>query len=225
MKIGAILVLGFGLLAQEKPATGGWKNVTAGVGGETWGYAGVTLLAAVPDRDEIIAGVSEQGLWSSADGGATWKSSARRTASRSSTGPTDRVRSEEPRTFWVSGCYGAGIFRTTDGGGAFPRLGKARSRRRRGVDFQRSRPEDAADRPPRADPEPHASFDGGEKWEKIGDRLPEDSNFSTGSDHPDEDVRGQRLGMDEGQGVGHLPELDAGRPGRRFPTAARAAAR
>jgi hypothetical protein len=52
------------LLAQAAPGTkeSGWKNVTAGVGGETWGYAGVTLMSAVPDRDEIIAGVSESGL-------------------------------------------------------------------------------------------------------------------------------------------------------------------
>lgn len=64
------LLLGLALLAQDEPA---WKNVTSNVGGETWGYAGVTLLAAVPDRDEILAGVSEQGLWSSVDGGATWK--------------------------------------------------------------------------------------------------------------------------------------------------------
>jgi len=52
------------LLAQATPAAKepGWKNVTAGVGGETWGYAGVTVMSAVPDRDEVIAGVSESGL-------------------------------------------------------------------------------------------------------------------------------------------------------------------
>ena len=72
MKIAAIVLLACPVFAQDRPGTG-WKNVTGGVGGETWGYAGVTLVAAVPDRDEVLAGVSESGLWSSVDGGETWK--------------------------------------------------------------------------------------------------------------------------------------------------------
>src|SRR5687767_15199088 len=124
MKTAAAILLACGLLSQEKPAAGGWKNVTAGVGGETWGYAGVTLLAAVPDRDEIIAGVSEQGLWSSADGGATWKKLAAQDRDQIRHRPHQIVFDpKNSRTFWVSGCYGPGIFRTTDGGASFRRLG------------------------------------------------------------------------------------------------------
>ena len=86
MKIAAILLLACPVLAQDRPGTG-WKNVTGGVGGETWGYAGVTLLAAVPDRDEVLAGVSESGLWSSVDGGDSTMSSSRTTRrARSSDG-------------------------------------------------------------------------------------------------------------------------------------------
>ena len=56
-----------------KPASNEWANVTNNLGGETWGYAGVTLMAAAPNSVDVIAGVSERGLWSSSDGGATWK--------------------------------------------------------------------------------------------------------------------------------------------------------
>ncbi len=45
--------------ADTQPALISWVNVTGNVGGEKWGYAGVTTMAAVPDSDTVIAGVSE----------------------------------------------------------------------------------------------------------------------------------------------------------------------
>ena len=180
MKTAAAIALVFGLLAQEKPATGGWKNVTAGVGGETWGYAGVTLLAAVPDRDEIIAGVSEQGLWSSADGGATWKKLGAQDREPIKHRPHQIVFDpKNSRTFWVSGCYGPGIFRTTDGGASFRRLGNVNHVDGVAVDFSDPARRTLLTGLHEQIRSLHASFDGGETWEKIGDRLPEDSNFST----------------------------------------------
>ncbi len=168
------VLLALALLAQDEPA---WKNVTGGVGGETWGYAGVTLLAAVPDRDEIIAGVSEQGLWSSADGGATWKKLG---------GPEIKHRPHQilfdpkaSRTFWVSGCYGAGIFRTIDGGTTFRRLGKVDHVDGVAVDFSDPARRTLLTGLHEQERSLQASHDGGESWEKIGDRLPEDSSFST----------------------------------------------
>src|SRR2546423_1524554 len=61
--------------AAKKPAPASplaWRNVTSNVGGSRWGYGGVTTIAAVPGSDEVIAGVSERGLWSTKDGGLTW---------------------------------------------------------------------------------------------------------------------------------------------------------
>jgi photosystem II stability/assembly factor-like uncharacterized protein len=154
----------------------GWKNVTAGVGGETWGYAGVTLLAAVPDRDEIIAGVSEAGLWSSADGGATWKKLGGDIRNRPHQILFDP---RDSRTFWISGCYGAGIFRTDDAGAGFRRLGK--------LDHVDGIAVDVGDPGRRTlltalhekERSLHVSRDGGETWQKIGDRLPEGTNFTS----------------------------------------------
>jgi photosystem II stability/assembly factor-like uncharacterized protein len=161
-------------LPQDKP---GWTNVTGGVGGETWGYAGVTLLAAVPDRDEIIAGVSESGLWSSADGGKTWKKLG---GSEIKHRPHQILFDpKNPRVFWVSGCYGAGIFRTIDGGATFKRLGKLDHVDGIAVDFSDPARRTLLTGLHEQERSLHVSRDGGEIWEKVGDRLPENSNFST----------------------------------------------
>lgn len=175
-----LVVLALALGAQDAPSPGGWKNVTAGVGGETWGYAGVTLLAAVPDRDEILAGVSESGLWSSADGGATWRKLGAQDREPIRNRPHQILFDpKNPRTFWISGCYGAGIFRTTDGGAGFRRLGKLDHVDGIAVDFSDPARRTLLTGLHEQTRSLHVSRDGGETWEKIGDRLPEDSNFSS----------------------------------------------
>ena len=157
-----------------------WKNVTPGVGGETWGYAGVTLLAAVPDRDEIIAGVSESGLWSSSDGGSTWKKLGAQDREPIKNRPHQiTFDPKNSKTFWISGCYGAGIFRTNDGGASFHRLGKLDHVDGIAVDFSDPARKTLLTGLHEQARSLHVSHDGGETWEKIGDRLPEDSNFTS----------------------------------------------
>lgn len=211
-----LLAGGMALLPQPSYARGqgsGWKNVTGGVGGETWGYAGVTLLAAVPDRDEVIAGVSESGLWSTADGGETWKKLGAQDREPIKNRPHQIIFDpKNPRVFWISGCYGAGIFRTTDGGTSFRRLGKLDHVDGVAVDFT-----DPARRTLLAglheqERSLEMSTDGGDKWEKIGDRLPEDSNFS--SDPIILDSRTflcNAAGWKKGKSWGVYRSLDAGK--------------
>jgi photosystem II stability/assembly factor-like uncharacterized protein len=162
-------------------ATGGeWLNVTHEVGGDKWGYAGVCLLAAVPDSAAVIAGVSEAGLWRTDDLGKTWRKLAPDGQEQIRHRPHQIVFDPaDPRHFWVSGCYGPSPFLTADGGQTFQRLGNLTHMDGLGVAF--------------TDPERktlvvglheqarsvHKSTDGGKSWQKIGDGLPEDSNHST----------------------------------------------
>ncbi len=161
-------------------ASGAWTNVTGEVGGEKWGYAGVCLLVPVPGSDAMIAGVSEAGLWRTDDRGASWRKLAPRDALQIHHRPHQIVFDPaDPRHFWVTGCYDASPFATTDGGETFKRLGSLTHMDGIGVDF--------------TDPERktlvvglheqarsvHKSADGGNTWQKIGDALPEDTNHST----------------------------------------------
>jgi photosystem II stability/assembly factor-like uncharacterized protein len=128
-----VLVAGSFNVPGEEKAPASWTNVTGNVGGEKWGYAGVTLLAAVPGSDDIIAGVSESGLWSTSDAGKTWKK------------------------------LGAGDAAHVDG---------------LGIDLTDPDRKTLLIGHHEQDRSIEKSTDGGQTWQKIGDKLPEHTNFS-----------------------------------------------
>lgn len=154
-----------------------WTDVTNNVGGEKWGAYGVTYMRAVPGSADVIAGVSECGLWLSSDNGATWK----KLGGNEIKNRPGRIvfDPKNPAIFWVSGCYGDAPFRTDDAGKTFKRLGKLAHADGVDIDF--------------TDPERKTlllglheqsqslqlSTDGGTSWKKIGDKLPADTNHST----------------------------------------------
>ncbi len=118
--LGSILLSLPGAAAAQPGA--GWVNVTGNVGGPTWGAYGVTYMRAVPGSSEVIAGVSERGLWASADGGTRWRKLG---GNEMKFRPCRIVFDpKDTSVFWVSGCYGDAPFKTEDGGKTFQRLGK-----------------------------------------------------------------------------------------------------
>ena len=137
-----------------------WVNVTGGVGGEAWGYAGVTLLAGVPGRDEILAGVSERGLWSSADAGASW-------TKVSELGPGGRWLRRGDAIHWT-GMWGNGLITSSDGGATWAKLKapvkssviEIPGKRLAGV----------------GDKQVYVSKDDGATWEMFGEPLPIKAN-------------------------------------------------
>ena len=171
----AVAAAGRDLVAKKIEAPG-WKNITADLGGATWGKGGVTVFAPVPGRDEILAGVCYRGFWSTVDGGESW----RPLGEPLQTMPHHLVFDPgNPRTFWVSGIYGPGLHRTTDGGASFKRLGALDHLDGLAVDFS-----DPLRRTLLAtkhlDPGGlQKSTDGGETWTTIGTRLPADSTSSS----------------------------------------------
>ncbi|HET6248295.1 MAG TPA: hypothetical protein VFE47_11400 [Tepidisphaeraceae bacterium] len=166
--------------APAAAATRLWTNVTANVGGDKWGYAGVCLLTAVPDSDEVIAGVSEAGLWQTSDGGKTWKKLGEKDAVQIQNRPYQILFDpKDAKTFWVSGSYKApGVFKTVDAGQTFVSLGNANvdgiaidfiDPQRKTIVVGHHEQDRAVDK----------STDGGKTWSKIGDKLPEQTNFTS----------------------------------------------
>ncbi len=176
--IAPLILLTMALLGTTVRAE--WLNVTHDVGGEKWGYAGVCLLAAVPDSPAIIAGVSEAGLWRTDDQGKSWH--------KLGAGDKEQIRNRphqivfdpaDPRRFWISGCYGDGIFATADGGKTFQRLGNLTHVDGIGIDFTDPQRRTLVTGLHEQARSVHKSTDAGKTWQKIGDGLPEDSNHST----------------------------------------------
>ena len=159
-----------------------WINVTNDVGGEKWGYAGVCLVVAVPDSEAIIAGVSEAGLWRSDDQGKSWRKLGADDKEQIRNRPHQIVFDpKDAGRFWISGCYGASPFITTDAGKTFQRLGNLTHMDGIGIDLGDTDPQRKTlvvglHEQARS---VHKSTDGGATWQKIGDSLPADSNHST----------------------------------------------
>ena len=163
-------------LSAMEPS-GDWVDVTNNVGGSAWGAYGVHYMAAVPDSSAVIAGVSERGLWASADNGATW---AKLGGDEIRNRP-DRIvfDPKDSNTFWVSGCYGDSPFRTDDGGHTFHRLGKLQHSDGISVDFTDPARQTLLLGMHEQSQSTQLSTDGGQTWTKIGDRLPADSSHSS----------------------------------------------
>lgn len=164
---------------QTKPSVLPWTNVTANVGGDKWGYAGVTTMAAVPDSDTVIAGISERGLWATSDNGKTWKQLGEKDALPIKNRPYQIIFDpKDPKTFWESGSYGSGVFQTTDAGQTFRRLGIIEHVDGLGVDFTDPQRKLLIAGLHERERSVQKSTDGGQTWQQIGDKLPDKTNFS-----------------------------------------------
>ncbi|MGC4043615.1 MAG: hypothetical protein QM758_07395 [Armatimonas sp.] len=160
-----------------KVAAASWVNVTNNVGGDSWGAYGVTYVKAVPNSVDIIAGVSERGLWISSDGGSTWRKlggdEIKNRPGRIVFDPKDK------NTFWESGCYGDAPFVTHDRGRTFQRLGGLAHADGIAVDFTDRRRRSLLLGMHEQSQSLHRSTDGGATWTRIGEGLPADSNHSS----------------------------------------------
>lgn len=167
------VVCGSSALAAELE----WKNVTGGVGGETWGYAGVTLMAAVPGSERVIACVSEKGVWWTDDGGKTWEQfeGSKTIKHRAHSITFDPKNSD---IFWISGNYGPGLFKTTDGGKTWKQLGTLDHIDGLSVDLKDPRRKTMIVGQHEKTRSVHKSTNGGKTWKNIGVNLPEDSSFA-----------------------------------------------
>lgn len=113
----ALLAASAGAGAQKT-----WLNVSGSLGAALKKPAVLTVLAAAPGIDQVVVGFDMAGLFATTDGGISW-------AQLGAPGQIAQLPVQivfdpkRPRTFWVSGMHGPGVFKTIDGGSTFVRLG------------------------------------------------------------------------------------------------------
>jgi len=111
-----------------------WADATANLTGMDSYCGNLSFVSARPDRDQILAGVAGQGLFSNEPGSSEWTPFGRGPASASLNHRTSSIVYDptDPARFWESGYYGlgpppdtpaAGVNRTDNGGETFAALG------------------------------------------------------------------------------------------------------
>lgn len=90
-----------------------------------------------PNEDLMLVVVATKGIWGSRNGGDSWQKLGMGAGSDSVTNRGTRIVFDpvRPNTFWESGIYGPGVFRTDDNGNAFKRLGTIEHNDWLSVDF------------------------------------------------------------------------------------------
>jgi photosystem II stability/assembly factor-like uncharacterized protein len=105
--------------------TGTWNDVTANLVGLASTCGNMQYVSSRPDKDELIAGVSGDGLWASANAATTWTQLGQNDGGANVNHRTTQITYDptHPGTFWESGAYGPCAFVTTDDGATFSQLG------------------------------------------------------------------------------------------------------
>jgi len=182
--ISALAVLVGIHLASVATHADGWTNITGTLANMPSECGNLTLVSPVPDAQTVIAGVATQGLWVNS-GGSTWTHLGNGSGSdvignRPSWILFDPLR---PNTFWESGIYSSngGVFRTTDAGLTFHRLGTIWHNDYVSVDFSDPNRQTLVAGGHEQVQTVYRSIDGGTTWTNIGAALPANVKFTS---HP-----------------------------------------
>jgi hypothetical protein len=158
-----------------------WTNVTGNLAMLAAGGGDISIVSAAPDSGRVIAGVGQKGLFATDDSGGTWVALGTGAGSAAiNNGPTAITYDpDHAGTFWESGIYGGGGFKTTDNGQTFSALGNLNHSDLLSVDFTDPARATILAGPHETKQMLWLSKDGGGTWKDIGPNLPADSNFST----------------------------------------------
>lgn len=154
------------------PSPGTWTNATGTLANLPSECGNLTMLSAVPGTNKIVAGVARRGLWASTNSGATWTQMPGSTIipNRAMTIIYDPNNSN---IFWEVGIYnGQGVFKTTDGGATFTRLGTVEHNDFLSIDFTDSNRQTLLAGGHEQTRTLYKSTNGGSSWTNIGANLP-----------------------------------------------------
>jgi len=159
-----------------------WVPATGTLAGKANASPGITYLSVKPDEDVLIAGLAENGLWASKDGGETWEAlGTSGTSDAISNGVTQILYDpKHPQVYWETGIYiGAGAYRTDDNGKTFKQLGSASHIEMLSVDFSDPKRQTILAGPHETQKLVHISHDAGKTWADIGQNLPDECFYSS----------------------------------------------
>jgi hypothetical protein len=158
-----------------------WQNVTGNLSSMASECGNLTILSVVPSTGAIIAGVAQKGLWVN-NGGSTWTHLGDGAGSDVITNRPSWIVYDpvQPNTFWESGIYnGGGIYKTTDGGNTFKRLGSISHNDYVSVDITDPARQTLLAGGHEQPQTVHKSTNGGTNWNNAGATLPAGTKFST----------------------------------------------
>jgi photosystem II stability/assembly factor-like uncharacterized protein len=164
-----------------------WVNVTGNLAYKPSECGNLTLVSPVPSSQALIAGVAGRAFWVGTDG-KTWARLTKTTTASDtiSNRPSALVFDPtDPNVFWESGIYGeladGGIYKTTDGGKTFRRLGNIRHNDHVSVDFSDPERQTLLAGGHEQAQTVHLSTDGGKTWTNVGGGIPATAGQTT---HP-----------------------------------------
>jgi photosystem II stability/assembly factor-like uncharacterized protein len=164
------------------PAGDHWIDATTNLVGLVSECGTVSTVSARPDRDMVIVGIAQRGLWASTNDASDWTQLGTGAGSATIVNRTTDVVYDpsHPDTFWEAGIYNStGVYRTDDNGTTFIALGDSQHNDSVSVDF--TDPDRKTLLAGSHETERHIlhSSDGGKTWTDIGTNLPAGLGYSS----------------------------------------------
>ncbi|MGO9838007.1 MAG: WD40/YVTN/BNR-like repeat-containing protein [Polyangiaceae bacterium] len=162
--------------------TGQWTNATSNLAGLGSECGNMSNLSSKPDEDLLIAGIAQQGLWASKNGGTSWSRLGTGAGSATITNRTSEIVYDpaHTQTFWESGIYNAnGVYKTIDDGTTLLAQGDVTHNDSVSVDFTDPQRQTLLAGTHEQSGHLYRSTDGGNTWTDIGPNLPAGTGFSS----------------------------------------------
>ena len=167
---------------RTSPSPGNWVNVTSNLAGMASECGNMTYVSSKPSEDLMIAGVAQQGLWGSSDGGTSWHRLGTGAGSATIVNRTGSIVYDPAHSnvFWESGIYNSnGVYRSDNDGTTFFALGTISHVDSVSVDFSDPNRQTLLAGVHERSRTVYRSQDGGKTWANLGTNLPAGTAFSS----------------------------------------------